>query len=98
MTRNTGLPEDDRVVLRRLGESSDVWDTFFPEAEREPDIISNWMKVVNIHLKLNNEEKARETIQLASSKNPNKIDALTTSYALSGVFSGKKVWMTHFQN
>ena len=71
------------LCLERLGESSDALGYLLSEAEREPDIISNWMKIINIHLKLNNEEKARETIQLASSKNPNKIDALTTSYALS---------------
>ena len=71
------------LCLERLGESSDALGYLLSEAEREPDIVSNWMKIINIHLKLNNEVRARETIQLASSITPNKIDALTTSYALS---------------
>ena len=71
------------LCLDRLGETSDAIDYLYLEAEKEPGIISNWKKIIDVYLKVNKEDKIKKVIEDASHKIPDRIDALTTGYSLS---------------
>jgi len=71
------------LCLDKLGESNDAIEWLLEEAEREPQILSNWEKIIDVYLKTSNEEKAKEVVEIASSKVTDPIDSLIIFYSLS---------------
>ena len=80
------------LCIERLGETSEALGYLLAEADREPDIISNWEKIVDLYLKLNREDKAREAIQLAYETISDRVQAIVTKFSLArGIFWEKGV-------
>ena len=71
------------LCIERLGETSEALGYLLAEAEREPEIMSNWEKVIDLYLKMNKEEKARDVVESAYLKIDDQILAIVTKYYLS---------------
>ena len=71
------------LCLNRLGETSDALGYLYSEADREPEIISNWQKIIDLFLKMNQENKVYEIIERAVNSLEDELQAYVTGYTLS---------------
>jgi len=71
------------LCLDKLGESEEALTWLLKEAGREPHVVSNWEKAIDVHLRTSNDEAAQDLVRIAASTVEDPIESASLFYSLA---------------
>ena len=78
------------LCLDKLGESEEALTWLLKEAEREPHVVSNWEKAIDVHLRTSNDEAAQDLVRIAASTVEDPIESASLFYSLARSINWRK--------